>query len=123
MTDSPAKAPTIADQVAFVDALKVATLIMSSGARGAIQASTVEILALARHLLRLQALADLTYEMLATADLLQAAADLDAKKALRREVTRKIDVVGASLEALGYGQQQPQDQQGKPEEEKLDGAE
>jgi len=123
MNDKPLVMPTLADQVAFVDALKVAALIMSSGPRAAIGASTVEILALAKHLLRLQALADLTYEMLSAADALQAAPpDLGARTRLRREVTQKIGVVGASLEALGYGQQPDEQSQGQPQEEKSDGA-
>jgi hypothetical protein len=105
MNEAIAK-PSLADQAAFVDAVAIASRILSSGARGAIGASTVEIVALAQRLLALQTLADLTFDMLATADQFETVTDLDARTALRREVAQKIAVLGASLEALGFGETQ-----------------
>jgi hypothetical protein len=111
MNDQAITKPTIADQAAAIDAAEVAARIVAQGARAAIGASTIEIVAMATRMVRLAALADLTFEMLTLADELQEARDLDARKVLAVKVKRKIDVVGASLEALGYGQQQPPQQE------------
>jgi hypothetical protein len=116
MTDQRTAHADLADQVALVNAIEVATLITAKGKHFAIKASTVEIVAMAQHLMRLSTLADLTYDMLATADLLPAVRDAEGRNALKRAVSDKISVVGASLEALGYGQQL----QSSPEE-KSDG--
>ena len=113
-----ASPPSFADQVALVDATGVAARIAAHGARAAIGASTVEVVAMASRLMALATLADLTFDMLATADLVQEARDAETRRALKAEVSRRISVVGASLEALGYGQPQPPPQQ---EEEKIDG--
>ena len=95
--------PSLADQIAFVDAVKVASLICAKGPRSAIQASTVDIIAMAQRLLRLSDLADLTYELLAATDTLPPPGP--ALDAVKRLASEKISVIGASLEALGYGQQ------------------
>ncbi len=95
---------TFADQVALVDAVAVAARIAAHGSRQAMQASTIEILAIAKHLLCLSDLVDLTYDMLAFADVVQGERDRDTRAVLRRELSQKISVIGASLEALGYGQ-------------------
>ena len=105
MTDQPVIAPTLADQVAAIDATAVASQIMAYGARAAIGASTVEIIALAYRLQALSALADLTFDMLANADAVQAERNLDNRKALQRTFKARVNSVGAALEALGYGQQ------------------
>lgn len=118
MNDQPATAPTLADQVAAIDATAVASQIMAYGARAAIGASTVEIVAMAKRLLALSALADLTFDMLATADAVQAERNLDNRKVLQRTFKARVDFVGVSLEALGYGQQQ---QPAPQQEEKNDG--
>jgi hypothetical protein len=103
MTAAPEAYPTL---VATVDPIEVASRITTHGARGAIQASTVEILALADRLIRLATLADLTADMLATADLALAQNNPETRRALTKLVRQKISDVGASLEALGYGQPQ-----------------
>ena len=95
---------TVADQVALVDADAVAAQIASAGPRFAIQASTIEVMAMAVLIGRLRRIADLTYDMLAFADLVQAQKERDARAAMRRELSNQIAVIGASLEALGYGE-------------------
>jgi glucosamine 6-phosphate synthetase-like amidotransferase/phosphosugar isomerase protein len=103
----PAK-PTLADQVAAIDAVEVAARIVATqGTRAAIAASATEIIALAQMTMRLTVLADLTFQMLGTADALQAARDLDARRALKLKVTQELSGVGFALEALGYGAVQP----------------
>lgn len=116
MTDATGR-PQIAvrhpdeDKVAAVDALDVATRIIANGARAAIGASTVELVALARRTLALQTLADLTFEMIAAIDGIRAGMPPAELAALRRVVDRKASLVEASLEALGF--QFPQPQQGE----------
>lgn len=110
-----ASPPSFAEQVAAVDTAEVAARIAAHGARAAIGASTVELVALARRFMALLTIAELTYDMLATADLLPAQDNAEARHALKVEISQKISVIGASLEALGYGQP-------TPEEEKTDGA-
>lgn len=103
--EAPAvRAATLADQVALVDVDAVATGIAASGPRFAIQASTIEIIAMAVLIGRLRIIADLTYDMLAFADIVTAHRDRDTRVALKPELSQKISVLGASLEALGYGQ-------------------
>lgn len=94
----------IADQVALVNADDVAARIASSSPRFAMQASTIEIIAMAQLIGRLRPIIDRTYDMLAFADLVQAQRDRDVRVVMRRELSSKIAVIGASLEALGYGQ-------------------
>lgn len=100
-------------QIAAVDPGKVAETITAHSShqakqRFAMQASTVEIIAMAAYLLRLQDIADLTFDMFVTADLMEAAPrGSDARAELRRETLEKIAVVGASLEALGFGRTSP----------------
>ncbi|MFH0302661.1 hypothetical protein AAFX91_36955 [Bradyrhizobium sp. 31Argb] len=104
-TETAATRPmTFADQVALVDVDAVATRIASSGPRFAIQASTIEIIAMAVLIGRLRTIADLTYDMLAFADIVTAQRDRDTRAALMSELSKKISVLGAALEALGYGQ-------------------
>lgn len=104
MNDQPVAAPTLTEQAAAIDATEVAVRIMAQGARAAIGASTIEIVAMAKRLMALAVLADLTFDMLATADMVHAQRDPEARQALQRAVRQKIDVIGVSLEALGYGQ-------------------
>jgi hypothetical protein len=115
MNDQPAKGPTLADQVAAVDALFVARQIATYGTRTAIQASTVEIMALAQFVMRLSALAELTFDMLAAADAVRDETNLDNRKALQRDFACRVDLVGVSLEALGYGHQPETTNQEKPD--------
>jgi hypothetical protein len=71
------------------------------------QASTIEIIAMAKLLCQLGDIVGLTFDMLAFADIVSAQKDRDTRATLRRELTHKISVIGASLEALGYGQPAP----------------
>ena len=108
--------PSFDDQVAAIDATAAAAK-MRHGGRRAIQASVIEIVAVARRLLALDHIAGLVVDMLVAADTAAEEMDAEARAALKRQLTRKIDLVGASLEALGYGAPQPQPQQ----QEKPDG--
>ncbi|UFZ05480.1 hypothetical protein LQG66_03950 [Bradyrhizobium ontarionense] len=99
MTAHSLKLPSFADQVLSADPLAAAARIEKQGARAAIAASTVEIVAMALLVMRLKAITDLTYDMFKAADRL----DSVAQDELLRETRLKISVVGASLEALGYG--------------------
>lgn len=95
--------PTLADQVAAVDAVAVAArIIATQSTRAAIGASTTEIIAMARLAIQLVKLADLTFDMLTTADAAQDETRPDQKLRLRHAVKLKISDVGAALEALGY---------------------
>ncbi|UUO58505.1 hypothetical protein DCM80_04485 [Bradyrhizobium sp. WBOS08] len=99
----------LAAQISAVDASAVAESIVGHAShqakeRFAMGASTVEIIAMAAYLVRLQDVADLTYDMFKTADLMDAEPKGSAARAeLRRHTLEKIAVVGASLEALGFG--------------------
>ncbi|WP_316200417.1 MULTISPECIES: hypothetical protein [unclassified Bradyrhizobium] len=100
---------TFADQVAAADPIAAATRIAKLGARAAISASTVEIVAMALLLNQLKAITDTTYDLFKTADHLDGAVCED----VLRDVSAKISIVGASLEALGYGDDVPQQQEEK----------
>lgn len=99
----------LAAQIAAVNPEAVAEAITGHSShqakqRFAMQASTVDVIAMAAYLLRLQDIADLTYDLFQTADLMDAEPKGSAARAeLRRETLEKIAVVGASLEALGFG--------------------
>lgn len=99
----------LAAQISAVDASAVAESIVGHAThqakqRFAMQASTVEIIAMAAYLVRLQDVADLTYDMFRTADLMDEQPRGSAARAeLLRHTREKIAVVGASLEALGFG--------------------
>ncbi|MBR0962217.1 hypothetical protein [Bradyrhizobium japonicum] len=99
----------LAAQIAAVDPGRVAEQITGHAShqakqRFAMQASTVDIIAMAAYLLRLQDIADLTYDMFRTADLMdEQPKGSTARAELLRETRDKIAVVGASLEALGFG--------------------
>lgn len=98
---------TLADQIAAIDAVETASRIVTRGARAAIGASTVEILAMAKHILQLSTLADLTFDMLSTSDQIEVARseeERERQRALRNTLAQKVSDVGAALEALGYGQ-------------------
>jgi hypothetical protein len=94
--------PTLAEKVAAVDAVEVASRIMAQGSRAAIRASTVEIIALADQLIRLSTLADITFELLTLADRRAPDDKPDQVRALNAAVVQQISDVGAALEALGY---------------------
>lgn len=105
-TDAPPVAPampTFADQVAAIDVQTVAALIMHHGKRRAVQASTVEIVAMAAHLCQLTALANLTCAMFQTFDKLEVETDHYRRIALRSAGQTQVNMVGEALEALGYG--------------------
>ncbi|MEY9358984.1 hypothetical protein ABH994_001705 [Bradyrhizobium yuanmingense] len=99
----------LASQISAVDASAVAESIVGHSShqakqRFAMQASTVEIIAMAAYLVRLQDVADLTYDMFETANRMdEQPRGTPARAELRRETLEKIAVVGASLEALGFG--------------------
>lgn len=99
----------LAAQIAAVDPGRVAEQITGHSShqakqRFAMQASTVDVIAMAAYLLRLQDIADLTYEMFETANRMdEQPRGTPARAELRRETLEKIAVVGASLEALGFG--------------------
>lgn len=99
----------LAAQIAAVDPGAVAETITGHAThqakqRFAMQASTVDVIAMAAYLLRLQDIADLTFEMFKTADLMdEQPRGSAARSELLRETREKIAVVGASLEALGFG--------------------
>lgn len=95
--------PTFANQVAAVDVLTVAALIMHQGKRRAVQASTVEIVAMAMHVGRLASLANLTCAMFQTFDKLELETDKYRRIALRSAGQTQVAMVGEALEALGYG--------------------
>jgi hypothetical protein len=100
--------PTLADHVAVVDAVEVASRIVVRGARGAIGASTAEIVAMAHHVMRLATLADLTFELLEIADRAVAEKRPEEKRALGHAVKWKCSDVGFALEKLGYGRLESQ---------------
>ncbi|UGA45984.1 hypothetical protein HU230_0008075 [Bradyrhizobium quebecense] len=104
IADAPARQATLSDQVALINPDDVAARIASSSTRFAIQASTIEIIAMARRIEQLRPIVDRTYDMLAFADLVQAQRDRDVRAVMRRELSNKVAVIGASLEAIGYGQ-------------------
>lgn len=99
----------LAAQIAAVDPGRVAEQITGHAShqakqRFAMQASTVDVIAMAAYLLRLQDVADMTYDMFKTADLMDEQPRGSAARAeLLRHTREKIAVVGASLEALGFG--------------------
>jgi hypothetical protein len=100
-------APTLADQVAAVDAIKVASEIAAQGKRRALAASTADIIAMAMLLTHLVRLADLTFDMLFTADALESVKSQAARQAIADQVRAKIFTVAGELEALGYGVANP----------------
>lgn len=99
----------LAASIAAVDAGAVAERITGHSThqakqRFAMQASTVEIIAMAAYLLRLQDVADLTFDMFKTADQMDdQPRGSPARAELLRLTREKIAVVGASLEVLGFG--------------------
>lgn len=100
--------PTLAEQVASIsagDVLTIAAAILAGGKRSALQASTVEIMALARAYRDHARLAELTLSLLLTADELQAEGNADRRTALRSAVTTQIDMVAQALTDLGYGRE------------------
>lgn len=104
-SDAPAPAaPSLADQAALIDAVEVASRIVSRGSRAAIGASTIDIIAMAHRLLQLTTLADLTFKLLSTADLAVAEKRPDVRRSLNAAVQLELSDVGFALETLGYGQ-------------------
>jgi hypothetical protein len=99
--------PSFADQVAAVDAIKVAAQIVAQGKRAALLTSTVEIVAMAQLLDALLRITDLTFEMLATADVAWAAKPGPERRAWVDQLRARIDGVAIQLEALGYGVDRP----------------
>src|SRR5262249_26694024 len=103
MTENAPAAPLAPTAPSFDDQVAAVATLIARGARAAIGASTIELVAVARHLIALQNVADLTFDMLSSADRLLETKDPDLRRAMQRQVRQKISVVGASLEALGYG--------------------
>ena len=99
-TATPAT-PTLADQIRAIDAIEVASSIVATGRRGAVGASTMEIIALAHLTAQLLTLADHVFEMMQTADALQAAHPGD-RAGMRTIFKQQVSDVGFELEALGY---------------------
>ena len=99
----------LAQQISAVDPGAVAERVTGHSThqakqRFAVQVSIVETIAMAAYLLRLQDIADLTFDMFKTADLMDGAPrGSQARDELRRATLEKIAVVGASLESLGFG--------------------
>lgn len=105
--EQPPRLAQIEAALADVNAIAAAEAIVAAGPRGAIQASTVEIMAIAMLLLQLCAIADRTYDLFGTADQLEAERDPARRAALRTQVAEQISAIGHRLEALGYGQSSP----------------
>lgn len=100
--------PSIADQVAAVDAIAVAARVIASGTRSAMGASTVEILALAQAVMQLHLLAQLTVEMLVTADEAATTTDRAALGPLLETLRNQAEGIGNHLVSIGYAPlQQP----------------
>jgi hypothetical protein len=103
----------LAAQIHAVDPEAVAATIVNHSThqakqRFAMQSSTVDVIAMAAYLLRLQDIADLTYDLFKTADLMDdQPRGSQARAELLRHTREKIAVVGASLEALGFGRTSP----------------
>jgi hypothetical protein len=92
---------------ATVDPVEVASRISIRGTRGAIGASTIEIVALAKRVLQLTTLADLAFDLLTTADLAMEEKQPEIRRSLAHAVRLKVSDLGFALEAIGYGQDQP----------------
>lgn len=86
-----------------VDVMATVSRVLAEGPRGAIAASTVEIMAMARLAMDLCAITDLTFEMFKTADAIIETRDQAARAGIKHEVSDQIAVIGALLEKLGYG--------------------
>lgn len=102
---TPPRLAAIDEAMASIDVMAVALRIVSGGPRGAIQASTVEVLALAQMALKLCVVTDQTFDMFVTADRALQETSPEARRAIRKSVNDRIAAIGAALEALGYGQQ------------------
>lgn len=98
---------SFADQVAAVDAIVVASRVATQGKRAALLTSTVEIVAMAQLLTALVRIADLTFDMLFTADALEAEKRTAERRAISDQVRAKIFNLAGELEALGYGVDNP----------------
>jgi len=100
----------LADQfptlLATIDPVEIASRISIQGTRGAIGASTIEIVALAKHVIQLTTLADLAFDLLTTADLAMAEKQPEIRRSLAHAVRLKVSDLGFALEAIGYGQDQ-----------------
>ncbi|MET4206885.1 hypothetical protein [Bradyrhizobium sp. LA2.1] len=99
----------LAAQISAVDPEAVAAAIVNHSThqakqRFAMNASIVEIIAMAAFLLRLRDIAESTYDMFNTANLMDDQPKGSTARAdLLRETREKIAIAGASLEALGFG--------------------
>lgn len=105
MTEQATLAPgdlTFAEMVNAVDVPALARRIQSQGSRAAIQASTVEILAMAVQLNDLNPIVEKVFKLFTTADALQAQRDPKARAPLRGEVSELIYDIADALTALGY---------------------
>lgn len=100
---SPPRLAAIDEAMASIDVMAVALRIVSGGPRGAIQASTVEILALAQMALKLCVVTDQTFDMFLTAERALGETNAETRRSIRKTVTGQIATIGVALEALGYG--------------------
>lgn len=95
---------TFLDKVRQTDAVAVAERIATQGPRGAIAASTVEIVAMALLMHRLKHACDHNYRMFEIAGRLEAEADPEARGRILLQLELQSSFAGAALEGLGYGQ-------------------
>lgn len=105
MTDHATLAPgdpSFAEMVCAVDVPALAKRIQQQGSRAAIQASTIEILAMAVQLNDLNPIVEKVFTLFATADVLQATRDPQARAPLKAEVSELIFEIADALTALGY---------------------
>jgi hypothetical protein len=119
---APASAtpPTLDDRIAAIDALAVADRIGRQALRGAMAASSIEIVALARRLLRLEGCAAATFELLTSIDRMHDDPKAPDIAQQRRAVFACVEQIGNALGALGYVPQElTQDQSPKPATETI----
>lgn len=102
--------PTLDDRIAAIDALAVADRIGRLSLRGAMAASSIEIVALARRLIRLERCAAATFNMLVALDRLHDDPKAATAAQQRETVNALLDEVTGTLTALGYAADQDQSQ-------------
>lgn len=94
--------PSFAEQVLAVDVPALARRIQQQGSRAAIQASTVEIVAMAVQINDLTPVVASTFDLLVSANQLHDERDQHKRRMLRDLVLRQIDDIASALIALGY---------------------
>ncbi|MGL5166664.1 MAG: hypothetical protein ACRC9K_12330 [Afipia sp.] len=94
--------PTFSEQVLAVDVPVLAQRILDGGSRGAIQASTIEIVAMALQLNDMDAVVTATFNMMVSANRLYDEKDPTKREALRELVLIQIKAIEETLIRLGY---------------------